>query len=120
MWTRNWKLETRKPAPPISMLVRRRLAQINAGEQNKNVSLDQSYENVKSHEDDGDKQWNQREENQRNHFSRKHVGEKTNGQRHDPGQMAADLDKKHEGGQPPDGSQKMLEVTQHAVLTYAL
>src|SRR5512144_1006498 len=87
----------------------------------------QKREHARLHE--GDKEAQSQDRNrrdigreQREHeqelMLRHHVAEETEGERHDAGKVAYELDREHERGEPPHGPHKMLDVAD-AVPFYA-
>src|SRR5579859_5797367 len=69
------------------------------------------------YEEDGrNADWEHRKENQSHQVAGKHVGIKTNTEREDSRKMGEDLNREYKPGHPPDGTGKMLEVTNYALL----
>jgi hypothetical protein len=86
-------------------------AQINAGQDHKNISLDQGNSNMKPFKDNRDTDGHQGEKNECYHLPGKHVREETNGERQQSRGVAENFDGQHQRRQPPYRSQEMLEVS---------
>jgi len=86
-------------------------AQINAGQDHKNISLDQGNSNMKPFKNNRDADGHQGKENECDHLAGKHVREETNGERQQSRGVAENFDGQHQRRQPPYRSQEMLEVS---------
>src|SRR5580692_10524210 len=87
------------------------LGQVDQGQEHENVGLDQGDSEVQAEEDDWNSQRHHGEEDQGQQVAGKHVRVKTDGERHDAGEVRDDLDGKEQRSDPPDGPGKVLDVS---------
>src|SRR5208282_3876566 len=112
----------------LLVLMRRRLSQINAGEQHKNVRLNKRHADMQALENNRNTQRHQRKKYQRNHLAREHVREKTDRQRQDASRMTEQLNREQQDRQEQPDSQrhallrpdKMLQVSNRPICPQTL
>src|ERR1700693_1534449 len=89
--------------------------QIERGQQNENIGLQERHADVQSQKGDRHSDRNQRKEDEGDHISGEHVGIKTDGQRQDPSQMAYQFNRNHERRERGHGAGKVLQVADSSV-----
>ena len=92
------------------MLVRNGPANVDHREQHENVGLQKTNEEVQANKNDRDDDLRQRYECQINLLTGEHVRKETNGERKGAREVADDLDGQHEKREPPERSEKLLDV----------
>src|SRR6187402_2500794 len=65
---------------------------------------------MQAEEDQRNTDRHQREEGQREQIARKHICPETDGEREDAGEVRDDLDQEHQGREPPDRTEELLDV----------
>ncbi len=90
-------------------------ADVSHGENHEDEGLKEADEGMEAHQECGCSHGDQIHESDCDLFSGKHVREKTNRKADRTDQVRNDFDAEHEGGEPPDGAHKVLDVADDAL-----